>query len=127
MSELRTDTSTASDGTSPVTLTKQQALKNYCYFDADTSVSILDSFNTASVSDTAAGRQSINLTNAHSSANYGNFWSGEQQANASGCSGFGDDTALTKTSSKYNGLNQRSGGADFDLDIVNGCTVGDLA
>jgi hypothetical protein len=128
MSVLNVDTIANAAGSGPVALTKQHAAKNWCHYDGDASTpTILDSFNTASLSDTAAGRQSINLTNAHSSANYANFWSGEQESSGSGNSGFGDDMGVTKTSSKYNSLNQRSGGADFDLEIVSGSTMGDLA
>jgi len=102
--------------------------KSWVHYDGDaSSPTILDSFNTASISDTAAGRHSINLTNAHSSANYANFWSGEQEASGSGNSSLGDDVSVTKTSSKYNSINQRSGGADFDLEIVSASTLGDLA
>jgi len=66
MSELRADTITASDGTSPVTLTKQSAAKSWIT-SVDNGTSINDSFNVSSTADTATGRQKVAITNAFSS------------------------------------------------------------
>jgi hypothetical protein len=66
MSELRTDTITASDGTSPVTLTKQQAAKSWIFHnDGDT---IYSSFGASSLSDLMTGGYVLNITNAMSGA-----------------------------------------------------------
>ncbi len=66
MSELRADTITASDGTSPVTLTKQQAA--IVNGSADSVNAALDSgFNVSSLTDNAAGDMTFNITNATSS------------------------------------------------------------
>ena len=69
MSELRADTITASDGTSPVTLTKQEASKAYSAFDM-TDNSTVDSFNIASLTDRATGSLYGNYTNAFSSVSH---------------------------------------------------------
>ena len=66
MSELRTDTITASDGTSPVTLTKQEAAKHYLWYDGQDESTIKNSFNTSSVTDAGTGDYKPFLTNAMS-------------------------------------------------------------
>jgi len=71
MSELRADTITASDGTSPVTLTKQSAAKGWCTFDGTAGTPTFnDSFNGSSITDGGTGDQTMNLTNAMTDANY---------------------------------------------------------
>ena len=74
MSELRTDTITASDGTSPVTLTKQHAAKQFMLFDQRGSYisanTLGESLNTTSVSDDATGNITISLISNMATANY---------------------------------------------------------
>jgi|DEB0MinimDraft_6_1074348.scaffolds.fasta_scaffold97386_2 hypothetical protein len=71
MSELRADTITGSDGTSPVTLTKQSAAKGWCTFDGTAGTPTFnDSFNGSSITDNGTGDQAMNLTNAMTNANY---------------------------------------------------------
>ena len=67
MSEIRVTTVSDTAGTGPVTLTKQSAAKGYCLFDQSTP-QINASFNTSSLTDTSAGKGSINWTNAMSGA-----------------------------------------------------------
>ena len=69
MSELRADTITGSDGTSPVTLTKQSAAKAWTNGQADGSA-IRDSFNIASLTDGGTGIYTYTFTSAMSNANY---------------------------------------------------------
>ena len=69
MSELRADTITASDGTSPVTLTKQSAAKAWCSWDMSNTNTIENSFGVASLSDDGIGTNGINLSSAMSGAN----------------------------------------------------------
>jgi hypothetical protein len=71
MSELRADTITASDGTSPVTLTKQSAAKSWNHI--NTGFAVSNSLNVASVVDdggNAPNTWTVNLTNAMSSTAY---------------------------------------------------------
>jgi hypothetical protein len=68
MSELRADTITASDGTSPVTLTKQHAAKATAR--ADSAASLLDSNGISSGADNGAGNYTFNLTNAMSDSDF---------------------------------------------------------
>jgi hypothetical protein len=76
MSELRADTITGSDGTSPVTLTKQSAAKAWALFD-QVSVALDSSFNIASTIDDSAGQWTLNFTNAMSDGSY-SWNTGEQ-------------------------------------------------
>ena len=69
-SVLNVDEIAAKDGTSPVTLTKQHASKSYFLADQNSSLSILTSFNIASLSDEAAGEIKANFTNSFATANY---------------------------------------------------------
>ena len=66
MSTLKADTIVASDGTSPVTLTKQQAVKSWIK-SISNGTSIPDSFNVSSTADTATGRQKVAITSAFAS------------------------------------------------------------
>jgi hypothetical protein len=71
MSELRADTITASNGTGPVTLTKQSAAKAWINFNGITSgTTIRDSFNVSSNIDNAAGDYTTTFTNAMGNANF---------------------------------------------------------
>ena len=70
MSEIRADTITASDGTSPVTLTKQSAAKAFISFDGTGTVSIDTSFNISTLTDNAAADYSIAYTNNVSTSNH---------------------------------------------------------
>jgi hypothetical protein len=70
MSELRADTITASDGTSPVTLTKQSAAKHWMKFDQVGGNSVRDSFNLSSLTDIAAAQAGINFTNSFANDDY---------------------------------------------------------
>ena len=69
MSELRADTITASDGTSPVTLTKQSAAKAWGKFSSGFT-SVLDSLNISSLDDDGTGNGGANFSSAFANANY---------------------------------------------------------
>jgi len=79
MSELRTDTITASDGTSPVTLTKQSAAKAWAETNA-AGTSILGSFGFSSMTDYSTGQQQMFLSNAMTNAFYSRLATGENVA-----------------------------------------------
>ena len=94
MSELRADTITASDGTSPVTLTKQSAAKAAYGLNMSTSTyrgiapSTMSSenFNISSFSDDGTGAATIAITSAFANAQYGNATDG-QANNVTSCIG----------------------------------------
>ena len=70
MSTLKADTIVASDGSSPVTLTKQSAAKAWINFNGTGTIASRDSFSVSSISDTGTGETLITFSNAFSSANY---------------------------------------------------------
>jgi len=71
MSELRADTITASDGTSPVTLTKQSAAKAWNRISISGGTpSTDDSLNASGVTDVATGKYQTNLTSNMANTNY---------------------------------------------------------
>jgi hypothetical protein len=122
MSELRADTITASDGTSPVTLTKQSAAKVWCHFTTVTTTSVNESFNVASLTDTGTGDTDVNLTNAFTSAsitanlNVGNGSDGDQSF-----------IQNTTTASSIHCFNYAGNNAAFDSALCAVCGNGDLA
>ena len=69
MSTLKADTIVASDGTSPVTLTKQSAAKAWCNLDTSGTTAFRDSFNCSSATDSGTGKNFATLTNAMTDAN----------------------------------------------------------
>ena len=77
MSTIKADTIVASDGTSPVTLTKQSAAKAWVNFDADAVIN--ESFNGSSTIDDATGKFKYNLTSSLNSSTFA-------QVNGSGSS-----------------------------------------
>lgn len=71
MSELRADTITASNGTSPVTLTKQMAAKSWVtYNQVSGTLTILGSLNISSSTDTGVGYAEFSVNNNMSDAFY---------------------------------------------------------
>ena len=72
MSELRADTITASNGTGPVTLTKQMAIKCWSCFQntGGSDVSENESFNVSSLTDVNSNDTQIDMTNQMSNANF---------------------------------------------------------
>jgi hypothetical protein len=123
MSTLKADTIVAADGSSPVTLTKQHASKAYLLADQNTSLSILTSFNIASVSDEGAGEIKSNFTNSFDTANYVAVGMADEAA-----SDFGvmfQSRLLTPTSSSYqtviiNVSNNSTTDEDFNHIVIHG-------
>jgi hypothetical protein len=81
MSTLKADTIVASDGSSPVTLTKQSAAKAWVNFDGSASgATARDSFNNSSMTDNGTGNYDVNLSNAMSDTNQVTCVSNAQEA-----------------------------------------------
>ena len=68
MSTLKADTIVASDGSSTVTLTKQQAAK--AYINQNQGTTVQKSFNVASLVDNGTGDYIVNFANSMSDVNY---------------------------------------------------------
>ena len=70
MSTLKADTIVASDGSSPVTLTKQSAAKAWLNLNGTGTIAARDSFNISSTSDISTGIYTATVTNSFSDANF---------------------------------------------------------
>jgi hypothetical protein len=71
-SVLNVDEIAAKNGTDPVALTKQAALKGFQIYNGTGTPAIGDSLNTSSITDSGVGQYKPNFTNAYSSTNYSN-------------------------------------------------------
>ena len=124
MSELRADTITASDGTSPVTLTKQSAAKAFAQFAGDGTAQINESFAMSSLSDTGAGLYVLTVSSAMSSSDYSVVLHGISDASYPAHVG-SYDTGRTTTTFPVNSSN--SGSAWADVSTLDAVIFGDLA
>ena len=70
MSTVKVDTLVASDGTSPVTLTKQSAAKAWVSFNGSGTIAARGSLNLSSLTDNTTGDYTINHSNSMSDGNY---------------------------------------------------------
>lgn len=123
MSELRADTISASNGTGPVTLTKQSAAKAWCHITDAASLS--GSFGISSASDIGTGNYDISFTSSFSDAFYapaGNTSTATFATNA-----FTNRTeAAAKTTSLYE-WSTSSANTAYDLTFNTLSIHGDLA
>lgn len=127
MSTLKADTIVASDGSSPVALTKQSAAKAFCSIELDDT--ILTSLNATSFTDNGTGDITHTLANAMANKNHvtiaynirnnngGTAWSG----------GYGNssDTSSTTTTARIYHLNASNSPEDQRRAMM--VTHGDLA
>ena len=121
MSELRADTITASDGTSPVTLTKQSAAKAWVNFDGTGTAAINESFGTTSLTDNAQGRWHINLSNAFTNRNFPQTVSSTAKTFNTAI----DDGNKTSTQASLSARNDAGTWVDTDGCVIH--CLGDLA
>ena len=70
MSELRADTITASNGTGPVTLTKQSAAKVWVNFNGTGTIAIRGSQNVSGLVDNGTGNYTVNISNSFSAETF---------------------------------------------------------
>ena len=69
-SVLNVDTIAAKDGTSPVTLTNQYAIKIWINFNGSGTIATRDSFNVSGIADEGTGDYTTTFTNSMSSGDY---------------------------------------------------------
>jgi len=125
MSEIRVDTITASDGTSPVTLTKQIAAKSYEIHDND-QTTIIESFNMSSITDGATGICSPVFTNNMATAEYfTTAHTGDENTSFGVCSSVRYNAAATTNTYTYFIVN--SGNNAADRENTMSANIGDLA
>ena len=125
MSEIRTDTISAANGTDPVTLTKQSAAKAWVNFDGTGTISIRDSQGISGLVDNGTGDYTISYTNVMNNSNYA---SPAQVGN----SALGRYGALNDSDGKLVGSAifycfQTSTGGALDATEYSICIHGDLA
>jgi hypothetical protein len=147
MSELRADTITASDGSSPVTLTKQSAAKHFVNYDAPNTTTD-SSFNQSSLTDLSTGQfkslftnnfssasDKIHVTSAYNSDNDGSTVAGARTrggVNSGVCTLDASATpeALSTSGVQFfsaYGSNASTDGAQVDLSATYMISMGDLA
>jgi hypothetical protein len=146
MSTLKADTIVAADGTSPVTLTKQEATKQWISWDGVNN-NMEGSLNVTSVIDEETGVYTLNITSAFFSAHdrcitVSLFNTADDGSSSTGGSGRGLSTVvvgtnsgntidpLTTTTVQYStayGSSSSSDGAMWDFSKVWVTSIGDLA
>ena len=130
MSELRADTITASDGTSPVALTKQMALRGWVNFNGTGTIAARDSLNLSSLSDNGTGEYTINYASAWSAVNYAFTGCSGQTAAGSRTTGgitFDDFSASVTTTSHRILSRKKDDATNHDCANQHCHVVGDLA
>ena len=120
MSTLKADTIVASDGTSPVTLTKQSAAKSWLNYDGATNTTE-DSFNVGSVTDSSTGIFIVIYTNSMSNATPAVSVTTTDTSFA----GVSSKSDVTASQVKFEVDNSASSNRDRDFNAV--VTHGDLA
>ena len=136
MSELRADTITGSDGTSPVTLTKQSAAKLWVNFNGTGTVAVRSSLNTSSITDVSQGNYTLNISNAFNDADYAP--NGNSATSSAGAGSrhvmFGSnydggtlDPNFTTTAFSVNNFYSNSDGSEYDAEYITISVHGDLA
>ena len=128
MSEIRVTTISNTAGTGPVTLTGQSAAKAWAHYDNNGTFATKDSFNTSSLTDTAAGRCTINFSSNMSDGNYASPTSGGN-AGATGTiynlNPQSQSSSNTELRGRAQGGSTTTGLADLDFNFV--AIHGDLA
>ena len=129
MSTLKADTIVASDGSSPVTLTKQEALKAYGAFDMSTNT-VIDSFNITSYTDRSTGCLYGNYTNSMSALTH--VVCGSSAPAPEGTMGTNDDNRYSvinsDTTGRYaqNTSQVSTHSTRTDAEYISGMIAGDL-
>jgi len=129
MSELRADTITASDGTSPVTLTKQSAAKAWINFDGSGTAAARDSFGLSSFTDLQVGEYRHTFTSSFANNDYASSGTSRRPGVSSGGPPqIPSDSDADMTTSYADGYTARiSDGVNIDQEYNNVIFHGDLA
>jgi hypothetical protein len=123
-SVLNVDTLVAANGTSPVTLTKQEAAKAYSNNDM-TVPDIRKSLNVSSIADNGTGQSTTSLTSVLSSTD--SFATGVAGGDASIDRSNRTTTIGIKSTSTFFMYSTISGSSDADVENQAGLLMGDLA
>ena len=128
-SVLNVDTIAAKDGTSPVVLTKQTAVKAYMDLKGTGTISVRGSFNTSSATDNGSGDYTQNFTNSFANNDHSSWMNCSNEISSAHNVSIGhyEITGGGLVTGSLRGFAQRSSGVDVDEPDVNYGTVGDLA
>jgi len=125
MSELRTDTITASDGTSPVTLTKQSAARMWVNFNGTGTIATRDSLNVSGLVDGGTGDYTVSFSSTFANSDYAPVANGSESTGGTG--ELGSRNVIVRTLSTTNFKLYNYGGAMKDYILNYVATHGDLA
>ena len=125
MSTLKADTIVASDGTSPVTLTKQSAAKAWANFNGTGTIAFRDSLNHSSLTDSGTGKYVIAITSSMNNDDY-SLLTGVGRSNSNYYSG-GDLLPSHFLTSGYSLSSINTAGTSLDFEVPTSGIHGDLA
>lgn len=125
MSTVKADTIVASDGTSPVTLTKQAAAIQWAHIEGLGTPTVSGSLNVASITDVGTGNFKQNCTNNFADDDYSFTAAGREQSHFAVVQEH--DTSARTTSNSHSLSGRSDSGAGVDIDGRNIAVHGDLA
>ena len=129
-SVLNVDSIAAKDGTSPVELTKQQAVRLWVIFNVTGTIAARDSLNLSSLADNGTGQYGINYASAWSAVTYAFTGTMGQDTATSRTTGgmMFDDQGSTPTTTAHRTVSRNKGNAsNVDCANIHCLVVGDLA
>jgi hypothetical protein len=131
MSTIKVDTLVAADGSSAVTLTKQVAPKAWLNYKHKSTVSVRDSFNISSVTDSATGYGTANFSTNFGNDDYAPLVMGDGDSSSHHTSAATrattGDANVTFTTSAHAYYMHNIGGTTIDAIYVTAQYIGDLA
>ena len=123
MSTLKADTIQSTSG-GAATLTKQIAAKHFCVFDGTGTVAVDESFNNSSLTDNGVGQYAVAFTNAFTNLHFA--LTGATVGNDEAFTYIATDAAAkTASGTRFRGV--QYDGSEFDTDVVDIVSHGDLA
>ena len=124
MSTLKADTIVASDGTSPVTLTKQEAAKAWINLNGNSTIAARDSLNISGLTDEGTGEYTVAFSSSFTDANYCTTEAHEYSIDATANSSFLCFHTYTASNIR---IEMHFGQTNYDHEIVSMASTGDLA
>lgn len=135
MSTLKVDTLTASDGTSPVTLTKQSAAKMFYNLNGTGTIALRDSLNISSATDKGSGDYKVAFLNNFDVADYAavgnhgttdNSWNNSYFTSVIMGAGVSNSFTAVYSTSELGFVNYGNSSPE-DIEMEMGTALGDLA
>ena len=125
MSTLKADTIVATDGSSPVTLTKQSAAKAWVNFDSTGTIAARNSLNVSSLTDNGTGDYDVNVSSSFTAVDYSINVS--LYPSASWNQQPSIQNPANNTTSLFSIFSASTAGTKYDTQLVTASTHGDLA